>query len=369
MKFLITLSLLMLSTFVYSSNVIEDPSPADPNTFENVDDIFYSCKSSEKCVSYTNCSMQRAMIARSGTGGECREILDVCCPKEHIREKPIPPEQIPISTKCGVINVNGTDFAINYNNYTDFGEFPWVLALLETDNTHFCGATLIHPQVALTAWHCIFHGRNKDAAFKVRAGEWNLDNEQERYKHQERKVQKTIKHPQFSKFNLLNDFALLVLDTPFELAAHINTICLPPRNFVSSSQSCISNGWGKSDAGRDGKPVKILKKISLPIVSHDQCELKLRSSTKLGQHFDLHQSFICAGGKPGVDTCVGDGGSPLSCPIPGTKLKQHFQAGIVSWGIGCEKELPAAYANVAGARDWIDGEMDILRFDRAFYHI
>lgn len=41
-----------------------------------------------------------------------------------------------------------------------------------------------------------------------------------------------------------------------------------------------------------------------------------------------------AGGEPGKDTCKGDGGSPLVCPIPG-RVDRYYQSGIVAWGIGC----------------------------------
>lgn len=54
-----------------------------------------------------------------------------------------------------------------------------------------------------------------------------------------------------------------------------------------------------------------MKKIDLPIMPHAQCQNSLRT-TRLGRHFILHQSFICAGGEPGKDTCRGDGGGPLS---------------------------------------------------------
>jgi hypothetical protein len=49
------------------------------------------------------------------------------------------------------------------DTFTQFGEFPWMLALLSgeaedggTRGTQFhCGASLIHPQVAVTAAHCV----------------------------------------------------------------------------------------------------------------------------------------------------------------------------------------------------------------------
>merc|ERR1711988_1998838 len=53
--------------------------------------------------------------------------------------------------------------------------------------------------------------------------------------------------------------------------------------------------------------------IDLPVVNHDDCQDSLRK-TRLGKKFKLHDSFVCAGGINGKDTCKGDGGSPLVCP-------------------------------------------------------
>lgn len=110
----------------------------------------------------------------------------------------------------------------------------------------------------------------------------------------------------------------------------------------------------------------ILKKIDLPIVARPACQDALRT-TRLGKYFELHQSFICAGGEEGKDTCKGDGGSPLVCPIEGEDEK-YFQAGIVAWGIGCgENRIPGVYANVALFRNWIDEQMSLQGLDASYY--
>lgn len=97
-----------------------------------------------------------------------------------------------------------------------------------------------------------------------------------------------------------------------------------------------------------------LRKVEVPIVNRIDCQNRLRTS-KLGPYFQLHSSFICAGGETNRDTCQGDGGGPLVCP---TATGQYFQAGIISWGIGCgSSNLPAVYTNVAQFTEWINQQL------------
>lgn len=88
----------------------------------------------------------------------------------------------------------------------------------------------------------------------------------------------------------------------------------------------------------------------------DICQSALRN-TRLGTFYNLHKSFICAGGEPNKDTCKGDGGSPLVCPIP----EHHYRfylIGIVSWGIGCgENGTPGVYVKVSEFINWINSQL------------
>lgn len=276
---------------------------------------------------------------------------------------PIPPMEPP--TRCGKRNVDGIGFRItgSKNGEAEYGEFPWMVAILKTEevlgqlreNVYQCGGSLIHSQVVLTGAHCV---QNKQPSqLKVRAGEWDTQTKNEIYPHQDRSVVEIVVHPDFYKGGLHNDVALLFLDSPLQANEGIQTVCLPPQDVTFDHQTCFASGWGKDVFGKAGTYQVILKKIDLPVVPNDKCQSAMRT-TRLGPKFNLHKSFICAGGVPGKDTCKGDGGSPLVCPVPNGPQHQYYQTGLVAWGIGCgENGIPGVYANVAKFRSWIDQHM------------
>merc|ERR1712113_869631 len=174
--------------------------------------------------------------------------------------------------------------------------------------------------------------------------------------HQDRYVQNLDIHPEFNPRNLANDWAVLYTSQDFDLQAHIDTICLPQPEELFDFQTCFATGWGKDQFGAAGNYQVVLKEIDLPVVGHNQCEASLRT-TRLGKRFKLDDSFICAGGVDGKDTCKGDGGSPLVCQSKFDPTS-YVQAGIVAWGIGCgEDNTPGVYASVSKGVCWIDYAM------------
>ncbi|XP_025834690.1 phenoloxidase-activating factor 2 [Agrilus planipennis] len=303
------------------------------------------------CVDYYNCDPKTNTIISSGdydgTGlidiriqsNRCDHPLQVCCdiPKGGIPpdvklpntstdpmvnpnpEPGIPPDRStpspnPVGTVsyCGIRNENGIDFKItgDRNNEAQFGEFPWMVALLRktgeptsSEGLALCGGSLITPNVVLTGAHCVSKFQNQPSDLKVRVGEWDTQTTRERLPYQERDVVQIVVHEGFRANNLFNDVALLVLASPVDKYDHIGTICLPSQNLQFTSRDCFATGWGKDVFGRKGQPQVILKKIQLPIVPHNICQDSLRK-TRLGLAFALHSSFICAGGEPGKDTCT-----------------------------------------------------------------
>lgn len=301
----------------------------------------------------------------------CPGALETCCFEQGVPQVPIP--KVELREGCGFRNVDGVGFRITggKDNEAQFAEFPWTVAILKEEkaldkvlNVYQCGGSLIHPSVVLTAAHCVYG--KEPHLLKVRAGEWDTQSKDELYPHQDRNVVDFVIHEQYYKGGLFNDVALLFLSEPVAIAENVNTICLPPQDYNFDFKRCFASGWGKDLFGKQGKYQVILKRVELPVVPHDSCEATLQT-TRLGSHFKLDKSFICAGGEPGRDTCKGDGGSPLVCPIPGT-VHQYFQAGIVAWGIGCgEDKTPGVYVNVPLFRNWIDEKLGQRKFHPSSY--
>ncbi|CAG9574935.1 unnamed protein product [Danaus chrysippus] len=318
---------------------------------------YYLCDSDLNDVHSNNASVTgyELLDVRFGVNDDCQESVERCCKKSKPYVEPTTPEP-PTKRGCGYRNPHGIGFKITGGNGDEaqFGEFPWVVALLDAANGSYVGVgVLIHPLVVMTGAHVVY--KYPAGGLIARAGEWDTQTTKEPLKSQERLVEDIVIKEGFHPKTLFNDMALLRLQRPLELAAHINVICLPEQDEeLDYSRQCVANGWGKNVFGGRGRYAVILKRVDVDMVPFDQCA-NLLKRTRLGNHFQLHRSFVCAGGEEGRDTCQGDGGAPLSCPISENRYKL---SGLVAWGIGCgEKDVPAAYVRVSMFRRWTDDNM------------
>ncbi|KAJ0169978.1 hypothetical protein K1T71_014584 [Dendrolimus kikuchii] len=327
-----------------------------------------------QCVSYYLCVNNT--INKDGTSvidirlndGRCPNYMDTCCLEGDTSEPQTTQEPTIIEPErvgCGWRNPNGVGFvAVGVTqSETQFGEFPWMVAVLsllpvnedepngKMAEIYKGGGSLIHPSVVLTAAHVVADVKT----LHVKAGEWDTQNTKEPYPFQQRNVKSHIVHEDYMRGNLFYDVALLFLDQPMNMAPNVGVVCLPPaKTNTPPGTSCFATGWGKEKFGREGQYQVILKKVELPVMDDGTCVSRLRK-TRLGNLFELHSSFMCAGGVAGQDTCTGDGGSPLVCPIE-NEAGRYMQTGIVAWGIGCAGHgIPGVYVDVAHVPSDISG--------------
>ena len=100
---------------------------------------------------------------------------------------------------------------------------------------------------------------------------------------QDRTVNHIVSHAEFNPRNLGNTIALLFVENNFELADHIDTICLPAYQVLSwlyhfglvlyhhlglqenfeLSKGCYVKGWGKDVFGKEGEYQVISQKFAL----------------------------------------------------------------------------------------------------------
>lgn len=293
--------------------------------------------------------------------------MTTCCVRQGVRKnmgnQVTTTERIeqPPPSRCGTNRPNGYVYRVSKEGMAQFAEFPWMAtllqrrALLDKDTfEYFCGGSLIHPRVILTAAHCVANMTDTMDSLVVRLGEWDTVTENEPIIHQQYGVQQIIIHENFVDRKFQNDLALLIMEDAAELNVHVNPICLPANAGNFDDQRCLVSGWGQEHFNPEGKYAEVMKKLELPVIPRSRCKDMFRQ-TKLGPFFQLHSSFMCAGGEAGIDSCKGDGGSPLACKSG----DQYVQAGIVSWGIGCgETNVPAAYVRVAKFVDWIEEKLE-----------
>nr|CAH7750966.1 unnamed protein product [Callosobruchus chinensis] len=303
--------------------------------------------------------------------------VKVCCPSDPIRipgsenadsasNTPNPPNIANhrnirlLPTNCGLMN---SDNRIKNGENAGLNEFPW-MALISYRTSRGpdfrCGGTIINDRWILTAAHCIKGNRRQ--LLGVRVGEHDISTRTdcETQADSSRKcspppqdvsIEAVYPHPSFDSTSLSDDIGLLKVNRMNINNVNIMPVCLPTGPTATAKFNHVDvTGWGFTETGRKSQ---ILQKVSLPVVSLDECQ---RVYNNLQQNnLKITYKQLCAGGKNDKDSCSGDSGGPLQVSTFLNDDTRYIQQGIVSFGhrFCGEEGFPGVYTKIAYYMDWI----------------
>ncbi|XP_076382072.1 transmembrane protease serine 9-like [Megalopta genalis] len=242
---------------------------------------------------------------------------------------------------CGVgrkIRIVGGDVASVY-------EYPWMVSM-SNHGTFYCAGSLITRRHVLTAAHCM-EGFNTKSIKLVLA---DSDRPKLNKNAIVRRVKSVSIHENFHSYTFNNDIAIIEMDRPVDVNGIVRTACLPEDKAIDyTGATATVVGWGRT--GEDQAVSNELRKVSLPILSQEECDQAGYQKER------ITENMFCAGYLEGErDACFGDSGGPLH--VKGTY--GHLEVvGIISWGRGCAKpKFPGIYTKLTNYLGWMTDHLD-----------
>lgn len=261
---------------------------------------------------------------------------------------------------------------------TTASRWPWQAAVV-FDSTfggnefsrQFCGGILIHPEIIMTAAHCVYDtdpdcgtlgcppqpdfaggdgtSRLDPNDVDIVLGRTNLSSSTGTIHD----VSGVYIHPGYNPNvgqQFANDVAFLSLATP-SARKRILIASAQERKLWTAGRDAWVTGWGTTSAG--GSRSNTLRQVRIRIIGDSDCA----ANSDYGSNFNSGL-MVCAGFMSGGrDSCQGDSGGPLSSPANNGIFRV---TGIVSWGFGCaEPNRPGVYARVADnpLRDYVKAQV------------
>ncbi|KAL7533472.1 hypothetical protein ACHAXR_005256, partial [Thalassiosira sp. AJA248-18] len=202
---------------------------------------------------------------------------------------------------------------------------------LEINNRHFCGGSLVAPNIVLSAAHCM----QSQAGYTAVVGRHALT-DRDGY---EAIVLRQIRHPRYDSRFTDNDYMILILD---RYITGVKLVEVSP-NFSREDVAVTVMGWGDTNPASNYQSLaNKLKEIDVLTMSNDECSRSsgiIGGQSIFGYQFGgsqtsyaglISENMLCARDN-GEDSCQGDSGGPMV--IKGDTV--DYQVGVVSWGMGC----------------------------------
>jgi trypsin len=226
--------------------------------------------------------------------------------------------------------------------------FPYAVSIQDNIG-HFCGGSLIAPDMILTAAHC------QGGSYNVVIGRHDLgSNDGESIP-----MKMETPHPKYDDKTTDNDWMLVLLDRP--TAVNVPFVKLnTDTNVPSVGEDVTVMGWGDMTSDDLTQELAdVLMSVDINVISNQDCD---DSSGTINGWTDSYNgqitdNMLCAADK-GQDSCQGDSGGPLVIQGRNGDGSDDVQIGVVSWGIGCaSSDFPGVYSRVSQAYEWIVSEV------------
>jgi trypsin len=204
------------------------------------------------------------------------------------------------------------------------GRYPYTVSL-DTGAYHFCGGSLIAPNVVLSAAHC-FEPLNK-AATRAIVNPYKLSDASS---DETFEIDSFVKHPAYQSLGGYDhDYVVIKLKgTSSNPYVRLNEDTSVP--VVATTLEVM--GWGNT-ALSGYTESDTLQQVDVLAMSNADCETKYSAAGLPGQIFG---DSLCVA-EVNQGSCQGDSGGPLVLADDGD-YNYDVQVGVVSWGIGCAME-------------------------------